>query len=692
MASSSSSSDDPSGAVDYLQSTVGQLLTEAIAAVAKERPVDAVAFLSTWLRTHAKEHVKEPSRPPKPPAEEPSQPSQQLPAEDLTALAVGPVFPPTPWSPWPNPEVTALSEFLSTAQWVGEGAWEKAIECVEKTTNATGVYVGLFDTDSEGIDTAATEEEKAAPVVRYVHASASHKGLVGTCLPQGQGATWRVWEKVVAEEGQEEEEAPEGQASKSKGRPYPSVYVEDVLDATPPLQPIKFFDMTRLGSFIAVPIVYQSCISPAGIDIAVEHIKAVKERDAKLAELRAQRAEKEAEEAEKAAEKEAAGAGAGEEGGAEGGGEGEKEGGEAAMEPEEAVPEIPLPELPGVEVKYALCLDTLGQSRPLPSSVVGCIEEIADSVGEALRRTEEAAVWEAAKEREEGWVGAAQEAVTKGLEVVNEVIEEGEKEAMAKLEEAGVAVTDEAKKVASLKAHYQGMAQLLKHLQTHLLELATNKIPESFHVPIVSTALTVLGHPPSAMSVPGKTKPSWEPTRALWGEQPLADLIAYDPTGVKTYTHPTQRIAKIAAAVEAFPTIEDIDKTHPPLGALHRFLTALVKVRQADVAWRKTLTDSKKALLAEQTDLQAKIKAKEEDKKRKAAEKEAAKAAAAAAAEGGEGEKEGEGEGGEGGGAAEEEEGKEEGEEEGEMPELVDLKALESEIAEMEKDDDLQDI
>jgi hypothetical protein len=199
-------------------------------------------------------------------------------------------------------------------------------------------------TITDDADDKAHIDEEAPLVLKFKHASEDHQELmVGAVLEPNQGICHQLFNDGGDGEGEAaaEEEEEEGDEKKEKTvedilKMYPHKYISHVVRQ----KDIHFWRVPRLGSFMAIPLIYKSCMSEEALDEAItdwiDVQKRTAEQDAKKIEW----------EEEQAANK-ADGADAG------------------PVEPEEPWEDIQAKPFITSEQKFVICIDTLGQDREL---------------------------------------------------------------------------------------------------------------------------------------------------------------------------------------------------------------------------------------------------------------------------------------------------------------------------------------
>ena len=219
---------------------------------------------------------------------------------------------------------------------------------LQDNTKATGVYIGQLIRPKKEIEEDADEtahvDEEAEEIVRYIHATDKHEYIVDQTLGKEQGLTHDVFKPP--EEGDEEEEKPEeemteeekaAKAEKERLKALPkTVFVKEVVREPR----MHFFDVPKLGSYLAVELKYASCLSEDSYDEAYKQFLAAREKR-KEQQMEREEFEKEQEELKKQKE----------------------EDGEEFKPEEKEWEEITEPAFETKERRFVICLDTMGQDR-----------------------------------------------------------------------------------------------------------------------------------------------------------------------------------------------------------------------------------------------------------------------------------------------------------------------------------------
>ncbi len=146
---------------------------------------------------------------------------------------------------------------------------------VKEHTGATGVYIGHLIRPKkpieDGDDDTAHIDEEAEEIIRYIHATEKHEFIVNQTLNKEQGLTHDVFKAPEEEEEEEKdpeemtEEEKEAKAEKERLKALPrSVYVKEVVREGR----MHFFDVPKLGSYLALELKYPSCLKEEPFDEA----------------------------------------------------------------------------------------------------------------------------------------------------------------------------------------------------------------------------------------------------------------------------------------------------------------------------------------------------------------------------------------------------------------------------------------
>ena len=247
------------------------------------------------------------------------------------------------------------------------------VEFLEEQSEATGVYVGkLVFPKRPIVDDAADNshfDDEAPKVIQYTHASKTHSYMVDRVLSAEDGPrTHSVFEAAEDEEAPAEEDEESGEAKKKTDDildTFRHVYVKEVVR-----DPKMWFKrVPRLGSFMAVPLVYQSCLSDEALEAAVVDYQDVSARKAEL-QKEIDQFEEEQNQRQEAAN------GAGEQFEAE----------------TRDWQEIEYADFLAQEQKFVVCLDTMGQDRAFTDEQKRFVLKVVQKFRENWERAEKASL------------------------------------------------------------------------------------------------------------------------------------------------------------------------------------------------------------------------------------------------------------------------------------------------------------
>ena len=238
----------------YLNDNIGTVLAKALAEMSMAQPNNGVDFLAQWLKTYAEQEEAKEARQKAEKTLAEDRAKTQAKLEEREAAAKAALAEAAKKAGLYDDLIKAYTS--SDADFTDE-LWSKLIDVAKTTTGATAAYLGFVD--EEGLD------GQPGPLITYDRASAGSEFLKDKTLAQGTGVTWGAVTENPTEEvlhlwkpplppappvDPDSEEAPPEPA----GLPYYPVYVECVTD----IPEVHYYDLTRLGSYLAVPLVYTS--------------------------------------------------------------------------------------------------------------------------------------------------------------------------------------------------------------------------------------------------------------------------------------------------------------------------------------------------------------------------------------------------------------------------------------------------
>ncbi len=510
-----------------------------------------------------------------------------------------------------------------------------------KSLGATGVYIGRLEQTKkeikEGDNDAAHVDEAGAQIIKYISASKDHRFMVGKSLKMTEGVTPDVFAAVAAEPAQPAAE------------PVPPAEPKKEDPAVVPVQPpvdlfkgviyrpevtreprMKFFRVPRLGCYMAVPLVYSSCLFTESFVAALADFAAYREKVKKNEEatkeyqdrLAQAKAEKEAEEQENQEQEE----GEDNEGSKkedenekekemEKGKEKEKakakEKGkldkskekanadktaknsareeqphdeEKALEPPK-LEEAKEPEYKTKPLSYVVCLDTLGQDRGFAEEQKRAVAEMVHKYKlrwedrERLRLTSDRKLKESEKEKDPEF----QEKVIPGLQEEEDKAVEEQIAALAEERELGEEEKKAKEKLIRRETKAKSIATgALKDKVLSINGYNVVKLPR-----IMQTLFYLLSYKCEDLCEPETNKLFWKKAHLLWNEELLAKFQTYTPIGPKQGEYKKyQKINFLEKNLEGI-TEEDVRVYSLGLGKLFSCIVLTLELRKDDIMRRK---------------------------------------------------------------------------------------------------------
>jgi hypothetical protein len=145
---------------------------------------------------------------------------------------------------------------------------------LHKNIGATGVYISKLEPKMKAIADDAGEndhiDDEAPAVLKFKHANNDHQALmIGAVLSPNQGISHQLFAGAGEDEDAPADDDDEEGITKPKDtdilKTYPHKYVSHVVRQ----KEIHFWRVPRLGSFMAIPLVYNSCLSEQALDAAI---------------------------------------------------------------------------------------------------------------------------------------------------------------------------------------------------------------------------------------------------------------------------------------------------------------------------------------------------------------------------------------------------------------------------------------
>lgn len=405
----------------YLNDNIGGVLSKALAEMAVAQPTDGVNFLSRWLSTYAELEEAKKWRD----QEAASVEEDRSRAQAMLAEKADDAKRKTTEMNRKISEFQGLLDLLGSTETVfSDKFWMQLLSTVKTFTGAKAVYLGLLD--EEGI---VGVEGKC---IVYTHATAGSEWMLDKILNDGVGVTWgALTENPPLEDfphlWRPPKKEPEVQADAADDEPPPEEPAEPFLpvniDYVTDVREVHYFDMTRLGAYMAVPLVYSSYYTADALAAATKY-----EEDKKAAKALAEQAAAEA---------------------AAQGGDAAAATGDEQQTPADAPAEAEPMKLPGSSVKMVICLDTLGKNTLFEETKIPQLLELCKAFGSCKERTE------------------TQQVVSQALSVMDERAQQDQKdvaskasrisELRAQLEETLKQKMDDEKEAAKAAADAEGV-------------------------------------------------------------------------------------------------------------------------------------------------------------------------------------------------------------------------------------------
>jgi hypothetical protein len=164
---------------------------------------------------------------------------------------------------------------------------------IHKNIGATGVYMSKLEPKMKEIaddaDDQAHIDAEAPHVLKFKHANEDHQELmVGAVLEPNQGICHQLFTGGDGEGEEAPAEEEEGEEVKEKSEDILKTYPHKFISHVVRQKDIHFWRVPRLGSFMAIPLIYKSCMSEEALDEAItdwiDVQKRIAEQDAKKLE------------------------------------------------------------------------------------------------------------------------------------------------------------------------------------------------------------------------------------------------------------------------------------------------------------------------------------------------------------------------------------------------------------------------
>jgi len=554
----------------YLSDNIGGVLAKALGEMVVAQPSDGVAFLAQWLKVYASQEEAEGRR-----AQEEAELKEarakaadrlEVKAKKKAAIEAAAAEKKAIYE-------ASLKKFSDPATDFADSFWSELVATACTLAETKAAYLGLVDDDGlEGVE---------GPLIRYTEASADAELMNEKVLLKEQGVSWGAVtenpsedvpflhrpplpEPVEADPANPDDPPPEPPAPP----PYMPVYVPCVTD----VKEVLYFDMTRLGAYLAVPIVYTTYHTPE----AHAQAKAFEE-EKKAAELKYQEALAEYQEAFAKYEEAVA--------------EAEASGGEAPEKPAEVEkPEEKPLELPGKTVKRLLCIDTLGSNEAIEESKIDLALALCKAIGKCKEETEKRQVdAQALRDIDEVATAALSEAIEAARAKAGEETQEDQAQ-----EEANAA-DDAEKEILQKKWAYLRAARVFAEMQEEFLKLTSWVVVPPEMLNVIASAALMFGYQKADLYPKRKPNLAWETLVKILNAKFFAAIQKADVAAPRKGVPPEQRLAAVKAMVPEGFDAEKAKALSPALELLHAVLDAAI-------AYRTSVLMAKKAKHQEQVE------------------------------------------------------------------------------------------
>lgn len=572
---------DNNNTAKYLNDNIGGVLSKALAEMAIAQPTDGVNFLSRWLSTYAElEEAKKWRDQEAASVEEDRSRAQTMLAEKADSATRKAAQMKRKIS-----EFQGLLDLLGSADTVfTDKLWMQLLSTVQTFTGAQAVYLGLLD--EEGI------EGVEGKCIVYTHTTAGSEWMLEKILNEGVGVTWgaltetpgeevlHLWrppkkEPVVPTDADDADAEPPPEEPAEPFLPVSIDYVTDVAE-------VHYFDMTRLGAYLAVPLVYTSYYTADAIADATKY-----EEDKKAAKAAAEQA---------AAEKAAQGGDAADDAAAA-----------AGDEPQADTPaEAPMV-LRGNKIKMVLCLDSLGKNTVFEATKIPQLLELCKAFGGCKERTETQQVATQAisvmdeREQQQNPTDEVSKASriaklrTELDEPMKQQMDEEKEAAKAKAEADGVEFTFD-KELAQEKYKYIKARTVFSQCKDLFLELTTWVVAPQEMLNIMAGTFYMYGLAKEEIYPKRKSMLKWETLKGIIVDPKfLAVVEKKDVCEQRKDIKAEHKLASIRElASPADFTEEKAREISPALEVLYSLIQAAISYRSKDLTTRKEAWNKRK--------------------------------------------------------------------------------------------------
>jgi len=353
--------------------------------------------------------------------------------------------------------------------------------------------------------------------------------LKGQHLPEGKGVTYRLFGQAPPADDQGDGSAAQtgDQLIDQNG----CIYVPDVV-----MNPdMYFFNIPRLGAYMAVPIQIRTYLNDQGHDDAVAKIKLYKDQVAENENLKLQR-ETELQEKIEAAR-----------------GTDEEEAQRLTKELNELEWEpVPFPEFEANVLNYVLCCDTLGKDKELSQAD----RDFIFSFCEHFKRSWEEAELEKIKAQADHYI--EYQKTMDPEETIFQLIDQEDKEYRSRMAEPTAPQTGS--EIEGIEALYREEEARKEVVTEQLTSGAVMKVLLDLRKydyikfsKVIQIALLLLGYKKSDINIPGTNNLDWKKVREFFDEKLIYKILAYQPKGSKP--EPVEKYALLPVLQERLAKI-----------------------------------------------------------------------------------------------------------------------------------------
>jgi len=257
----------------YLKETVGNVLAEALASVAKCSPADPVQHVGMFLINHAKNQERSNKERAQAALEDAELEklhialrAERKKKEDLDARK----------AEVEEYEAELIEKLKKTRN--AMDVIPDALNYIRKLSSASSVYIGRRELpEDEGDEGDEDEDEGGAgeQFIKYLATTQGDEFLEDKYLLQNQGVTFDVWKVPEKEEDDDIDEDDNEGVDSAALEPQP-VHIQNVCREP---RIVFFRRIPRLGAYLAVPFKYESCNSQPALDKAFASMEKTDDTD-----------------------------------------------------------------------------------------------------------------------------------------------------------------------------------------------------------------------------------------------------------------------------------------------------------------------------------------------------------------------------------------------------------------------------